>query len=107
MTAIVTSIVIVLLAALAYNRLVTLRNRVRAAWSQIDVQLRRRHDLIPNLLASVRDFMAHERKLLARVSETREQAVAAGGEIALRAGFESNLDTSLLSLVSVAQAMPE
>src|SRR5918994_1419279 len=62
-----------------YNRLVKLRNRVEAAWSQIEVQLKRRHDLIPNLVETVKGYAAHERETLERVIQARQQAVAAQG----------------------------
>lgn len=63
--------------ALVYNRLVTTRNRYENAFSQIDVQLRRRHDLIPNLVETVRQYMQHERGLLEAVTAARAQAAAA------------------------------
>jgi LemA protein len=106
-TPMVVLLVVVLFIAWIYNRLMRLRNRMRAAWSQIDVQLRRRQDLIPNLLASVQGFMAHERMLLQRIAETRAQAVSAGGDVARRVGIESNLDASLVSLVALVQAAPD
>ncbi|MDA8432771.1 MAG: LemA family protein, partial [Nitrospiraceae bacterium] len=79
---------LVLIAAIAlfflwmvfiYNRLVRLRNDVRSAWSQIDVQLKRRHDLIPNLVAAVKGYMAFERETLQKVAEARARAVGAAG----------------------------
>ena len=60
-----------------YNKLVTLRNRFRNAWAQIDVQLQRRHDLIPNLVETAKAYMAHEKDTLERVIQARNQAVAA------------------------------
>jgi len=62
-----------------YNRLVRLRNDVKSAWSQIDVQLKRRHDLIPNLVAAVKGYMEFERNTLERVVTARAQAIAAEG----------------------------
>mgnify|MGYP001217543420 CR=1 FL=1 len=60
-----------------YNKLVTLKNRFRNAWAQIDVQLQRRHDLIPNLVETAKAYMAHEKDTLERVIQARNQAVAA------------------------------
>ena len=77
------SIFLILVAAVAawavwtYNRLVALRNQVQNAWKQIDVQLKRRHDLIPNLVAAVKGAMEFERDTLERVMAARSRAVAA------------------------------
>jgi len=101
------SIVVVLLVAWAYNRLVRLRSRTSAAWSQVDVQLRRRHDLIPNLLTSVQAYMAHERTLLKQIAETRAQAAALQGDIGARARLESNLEALLVMLTATSQAVPQ
>ena len=62
-----------------YNSLVRLRNRVRNAWSQIDVQLKRRHDLIPNLIETAKGYMAHERETLEAVTQMRSRAMGASG----------------------------
>src|SRR5215831_20524779 len=62
-----------------YNGLVGLRNQVRNAWAQIDVQLKRRHDLIPNLVGAVKGYMQHEREIFERVSEARTRAMSAAG----------------------------
>ncbi|TBL30510.1 LemA family protein, partial [Verrucosispora sp. SN26_14.1] len=64
-------------ATVAYNRLVRCRNQVRASWAQIDVQLSRRHDLIPNLVETVKGYAAHERDALTAVSAARSGALAA------------------------------
>jgi len=61
-----------------YNRLVNLRNQVKNAWRQIDVQLKRRHDLIPNLVEVVKDYMSYEQETLEKVIQARNQAVGAG-----------------------------
>src|SRR5829696_4026231 len=66
------------LFAAGYNRLVTLRNRYQNAWAQIDVQLKRRYDLIPNLVEAVKGYMAHERQTLESVTAARNAAAAAG-----------------------------
>ena len=66
-----------LLGVVFYNRLVGLRNQVRNAWRQIDVQLKRRHDLIPNLVEVVKDYMSYEQETLEKVIQARNQAVGA------------------------------
>ena len=70
-------ILFVLYAVSLYNSLVGLRNRVKNAWSQIDVQLKRRHDLIPNLIETVKGYMHHERETLETITNARSQAVSA------------------------------
>ena len=82
MTVLIILIVLVVLVAIfavsMYNSLVQLRNQVKNAWSQIDVQLKRRHDLIPNLIETVKGYMKHERELLENVTKYRSQAMDAG-----------------------------
>ena len=97
---------LVLYLITAYNGLVSRRNRVRNAWSQIDVQLKRRHDLIPNLVNAVRGYLQHEREVLQRVVEARGQAVNASGDIAARAAAENGLTRAVGSLFAVAEAYP-
>ena len=105
-------IVVVLLLALvvgaAYNRLVTLRQRVNEAYSDIDVQLKRRHDLIPNLVETVKGYAAHERGVFDEVTQARANAVAAGsGSPQQRAQAENVLTGALRSLFAVAEAYPQ
>src|ERR671910_474132 len=78
---IVIGVVVLLLAALVYlyNRLVSLRNRVENAWAQVDVQLKRRYDLIPNLVETVKGYAAHERETFEAVTPARSRAQAAQG----------------------------
>jgi LemA protein len=80
----------VLYAIVKYNWLVRLRNRVRNAWSQIDVQLKRRHDLIPNLVETAKGYMGHERETLEEVTKARNLAMRASG-----AGEASNAEQQL------------
>jgi len=68
---------LLLYAAWLYNRLITLRSRTRNAWAQVDVQLRRRSDLVPNLVKCVKGYVAHESRTLTTMIELRRQAVAA------------------------------
>lgn len=87
---------------MSFNRLVALRNRVDSAWAQIDVQLKRRHDLIPNLVETVKGYAAHERETLERVVQARNIAVAAQG-----AQAEDALSGTLKTLFAVTEAYPE
>ena len=101
--------VVVLLALfliVVYNRLVKLRNRIDAAWSQIDVQLRRRYDLIPNLVETVKGYAAHERETFEAVTRARQQAAQAQG-VEQQAQAENMLTGALRQLFAVAEAYPE
>jgi len=89
-----------------YNRLVRGRQEVRNAWSQIDVQLKRRHDLIPNLVESVKGYMTHERETLENVTKARQQAVNASG-MGEKAQAENFLTQTLRSLFAVAERYPD
>src|SRR3954462_14016113 len=100
-------VIIALYILSAYNGLVGKRNRVRNAWSQIDVQLKRRHDLIPNIVSSVKGYMAHERGLFETIIRAREKAVAAGSNVPARAAAEAVLDRSLHSLFVLAESTPQ
>src|SRR5690349_12933200 len=86
---------VVLYGVLAHNRLVAARNRTRNAWAQIDVQLRRRSELVPNLVACVKGYVAHENEVLRAVAEIRQQVDAAGGNIVARVAAENDLGHSL------------
>jgi LemA protein len=95
-------------ALLTYNRLVRQRNQVAASWAQIDVQLKRRHDLVPNLVETVRGYAAHERATLAEVVHARTGAVAATVHgVAARAGAEAQLTHALGRLFALAEAYPD
>ena len=102
-------LVVVIWIIALYNTIVRLRNRTREAWSDIDVQLKRRHDLIPNLLASVKGYMTHERALLEQITEFRSQAVSAraGGNTADQAKAESALGGALGNLRVAFEAYPD
>ena len=111
MEPIVVIVIVVLLAVVvigAYNRLVTLRQRVSEAYSDIDVQLKRRHDLIPNLVETVKGYAAHERGVFDEVTQARANAIAAGSAApAQRAQAENMLSGALRSLFAVAEAYPQ
>jgi LemA protein len=89
-----------------YNRLVRLRVRTENAWSQIDVQLRRRHDLIPNLVETVKGYAAHERELFEDVTRARSQAQSATG-VQEQAQAENQLTRGLNRLIAVAEQYPD
>ncbi|MGI6609425.1 MAG: LemA family protein [Limnochordia bacterium] len=97
--------VVVLWVAYSYNRFVVLRARVHNAWSQIEVQLRMRHDLIPNIVATVQGYAAHEKGLFAQVAEARSRAMGMS-TVAGREEAESALSGALRSLFAVAEAYP-
>jgi LemA protein len=103
---IVIVVVIALIFVASYNGLVRLRNRVDNAFSQIDVQLERRHDLIPNLVETVKGYAAHERETLDSVVQARSQAVSATGP-AQQAQAENVLTGALRQLFAVAEAYPD
>jgi LemA protein len=98
---------LVLIVVVTYNRLVKLRESVRMAWGQIDVLLKRRHDLIPNLVNTVKGYAAHESQTLEAVVSARNAAVAASGSPADRAKVEGPLGGALRRLMVVAEAYPE
>jgi LemA protein len=89
-----------------YNGLVRARNAVKNAWSQIDVQLKRRHDLIPNLVETVKGYVTHERGTLEAVVKARQQAISATGGVEERAKAENALTQTLRSLLALAEAYP-
>ena len=98
--------VVALVGISLYNKLVRLRNTVRSAWSDIDVQLKKRYDLVPNLVETVKGYAAHEQSLFTKVTEARAQAIRATGPAAT-AQAENMLRDSLKSLFAVAEAYPE
>ncbi len=101
-------VVLVVLAAVIgiYNRLVVLRNRVDNAWSQIDVQLKRRYDLIPNLVETVKGYAAHESQTFEKVTAARTAAMNAGS-VKEQGEAENMLSSTLKSLFAVAEAYPD
>jgi LemA protein len=99
-------VVVLLWIAGAYNSLVRLRNQLENAWAQIDVQLKRRHDLIPNLVETVKGYAKHERETFERVTQARNMAINAKS-VGERAEAENVLTGALKSLFAVAEAYPE
>jgi LemA protein len=104
-------VVVVLLIAVfwaigAYNKLVSLREGVRTSWSQIEVLLKRRHDLIPNLVETVKGYASHEKETLENVISARNAAVSANG-VNSQAAAEGELSGALSRLMAVAEAYPD
>jgi LemA protein len=100
--------VLALLVIVAYNGLVRLRLQAQNAWSDIDVQLKRRYDLVPNLVETVKGYAAHERGTLESVTQARTQAMqAASAGPAARAQAEAQLTTAIGGLVATAEAYPQ
>jgi len=89
-----------------FNGLVTLKNRAKEAWADIDVQLKRRYDLIPNLVETVKGYAAHERELFEKVTQARASAMGAQGTKA-KAEAENMLSNTLKSLFAVAENYPD
>ena len=98
--------VIVLWFIVAYNRFVTLRNRAKEAWSDIDVQLKRRYNLIPNLVQTVKGYATHERELFEKVTKARSQAMGAQ-TVKEKGQAENMLSATLKSLFAVAENYPD
>jgi LemA protein len=92
-----------------YNSLIRLKNRVNEAWSDIDVQLKRRYDLIPNLVETVKGYAAHEKETLERVTKARTDAMAAqsGGDAKQQAAAENALSSTLKSIFALAENYPD
>ncbi len=100
-------VVLALAVMISYNRFVRQRNLVQESWRQIDVELTRRHELIPNLVETVKGYAAHERTVLSNVVEARNAAVAASGSVTAQAVAETTLTGSLRGLLAVAEAYPD
>jgi LemA protein len=101
-------VLLALIFAAMYNSLVRRRNQVDNSWSQIDVQLKRRHDLIPNLVEAVKDYMSYEQETLTNVTQARAAAVAAGAQgPEAQAKAEGALTNTLRSLFAVAENYPD
>ncbi|MDP9220145.1 MAG: LemA family protein, partial [Actinomycetota bacterium] len=103
---IVLLVLVLLYGVLQYNGLIRLRNVVQESWRQIDVELKRRHDLIPNLVETVKGYAAHERQTLEAVIAARTAAVAPGSSVAQQAVQENVLTQALGRLFAVAEAYP-
>ncbi len=100
-------IVLGILVIFPYNALVRGRNEVKSAWSSIDVQLKRRYDLIPNLIETVKGYAGHERTTLEAVVQARQRAIDFSGNAEERARVENTLTSALRSLFAVAESYPD
>lgn len=100
-------VLLVLWGVFTYNGLVRLRNLVQEAWRQIDVELTRRHDLIPNLVQTVKGYAAHERDTLDAVVRARAAATAPGASVAEQARQEGELGSALGRLLAISEAYPD
>jgi len=98
--------IVLVYGVLLFNHLVSLRNRTDNGWSQIDVQLRRRYDLIPNLVETVKGYAAHEREVFEHVAEARTSAIGAQG-VGDQAQAENQITAGLRRLLAVAENYPE
>lgn len=99
-------VVVALWLIAAFNGFVTLKNRAKEAFSDIDVQLKRRYDLIPNLVETVKGYATHERELLEKVTQARASAMSAQG-MKEKAGAENQLSETLKSLFAVSENYPD
>ena len=102
-------IVLVFWVVFAYNRLVTMKNRAQESWADIDVQLKRRYDLIPNLVNTVKGYATHESTVFEQVTQARAAAmgVATGGTLADKGQAEATLAGALKSVFAIAEAYPD
>ncbi len=97
---------VILWAIVTYNRMIVLRNRIDNAWSQIDVQLRRRYDLIPNLVETVKGYAAHERETFEEVTKARQAGIDAS-TVQDQAQAENMISQALRRLFAVSEAYPQ
>lgn len=107
--ALIVIVLIVLWGVSAYNSLVTLRNRVKNGWAQIDVQLKQRADLIPNLVETVKGYAAHESDVFTQVTQARAGVIQAAqsGDVQQRIQAENQLSRALVNLQATAEAYPQ
>ena len=99
-------VLVILWFVFTYNRLITLQNRAKEAWSDIDVQLKRRYNLIPNLVETVKGYAVHERELFEKVTEARTKAMGATN-LKEKAEAENALSSTLKTLFAVAENYPQ
>ena len=100
-------VIVVLWLMVTYNGMVRLRNQVKNAWAQIDVQLKRRHDLIPNLVETAKGYMGHERETLEAVVKARNLATGAGGDAGSASKAEQGLSGALGQFFLVVERYPD
>lgn len=98
--------ILIFVGIVIYNKLIRLKNTVKSSWSDIDVQLKKRYDLVPNLVETVRGYASHERTVFEKVTEARSSALKAASP-AEKAQAENILRETLKSLFALAEAYPE
>lgn len=99
--------VVILWGIFVFNGLVTLRNRAKEAWADIEVQLKRRYDLIPNLVNTVKGYATHESSAFENVTKARSAAMGAGNNLADKGAAENMLTGALKSVFAIAEAYPD
>ena len=99
--------ILILWVIFIFNSLVSLTNRAKEAWADIEVQLKRRYDLIPNLVNTVKGYATHESSAFENVTKARASAMGAGGNLADKAGAENVLTGALKSVFAIAEAYPD
>ncbi len=97
----------ILYVVLTYNTLVALRNHIRDAWANINTELKRRYDLIPNLVATVKGYAAHEKEVFERITQLRAQCMASQGSPTQQAADENQLVAALQKLLMVVENYPQ
>ncbi len=97
----------IIYVVLIYNTLVALRNHIRDAWANIDTELKRRYDLIPNLVATVKGYAAHEKEVFERITQLRAQCMASQGDRSRQAADETQLVAALQKLMLVVENYPQ
>lgn len=100
-------VVLILLVIFLFNSFVTRRNRTKEAWADIEVQLKRRYDLIPNLVNTVKGYATHESTAFENVTKARSAAMGAGSNLSDKAGAENMLTGALKSVFAIAEAYPD
>lgn len=104
-TIIAVLVLVILYLIMAYNRFITLRTRIENAWAQIDVQLKRRYDLIPNLVSAVKGYMKHEKTTLENITKARASLLT--GSVEQKAKADNQISGALKSLFAVAESYPK
>ena len=97
----------IIFVIVTYNSLVALRNHITDSWSNIDTELKRRYELIPNLVATVKGYAAHEREIFEKVTQLRSQCMANAGKINAQAGSEQMLVAALQKMLAVVENYPQ
>ena len=103
----VLALALIVLPLAWYNKLVRLRQLIKESWGNVDVQLRRRYDLVPNLVNTVKGYAAHEREVLEAVVRARDQAAASTGDVARQARDEEQFVRATRQLLAVAESYPQ